>query len=148
MKIKPTIAAAIVLVSFNLAAQESSRAPALAGPNAAIIAKLTEIVQIREQLVQIEQVLYQSGRESAEDGSGVQLAEIALAEARADLAREQGRREALIAALQDLVAVHEQRAAMAKRKAQEESSNAGRIKAERAQAALLEAQVRLLRAQK
>lgn len=146
MKTKPITTAVAVLFSFSLLAQESSKAPASAGPNAAIIAKLIEIVQIREQLVQIEQALYQSGRASAEDGSGVQLAEIALAEARADLAREQGKGEALIAALQDLVAAHEKRVEWARR--MKEQARASDVGIKQAQVALLKAQVRLLRVKK
>ncbi|MFC5454662.1 hypothetical protein [Prosthecobacter fluviatilis] len=131
------------LFPFTLLAQEPSKA---SGPDAKIIAKLTELVQIREQQVEIEQALYKSGRASAENGAGVEAAQVELAEARVDLALEQGVREALITALQGLVAANEQRVEWAIR--MKELARASDVGVKQAQAELLKAQVRLLRAQK
>lgn len=146
MKTKLITTAVAAFLSFTLLAQEPPKAPESAGPDAKIITKLTEIVQFREQLVEIEQALYQSGRASAGNGSGVELAEIALAESRADLAHEQGKREGLIAALQDLVSAHEKRVKWAQN--MKNIARASDVEIKQAQVELLKAQVRLLREQK
>lgn len=146
MKTKLITAAIAVLFSSTLLAEESPKAPGLAGPDAKVLSKLTEIVQVREQLVEIEQSLFNSGRASAENGSGVELAEVELAEAKVDLAREKGKRDDLIAALQGLVAANERRVEWAKR--MKDLARVSDVEIKRAQAELLKAQVRLLRAQK
>lgn len=143
MKTKLITAFVAALFPFTLLAQESSKTPE---PDVKIIAKLTELVQIREQQVEIEQALYKSGRASAENGAGVEMAQVELAEARVDLAREQGKREALITALQDLVAANERRVEWAKK--MKELARASDVGVKQAQAELLKAQVRLLREQK
>ncbi|MBN8417988.1 MAG: hypothetical protein J0L73_03655 [Verrucomicrobia bacterium] len=137
MKTKLITTAVIALFSSSLLAQE---------PDAKIIAKLTEIVQIREQLVEIEQALHTSGRDAAGNGSEVEVAQVELAEARVDLAREKGQRDALIAALQDLVAANERRVEWAKR--MKDLARVSDVEIKRAQAELLKAQVRLLHEQK
>lgn len=146
MKTKLITTAIAVLFSFTLLAQEPSKTSGATEPDAKVLTKLTEIVQIREQLVEIEQALHQSGRASSENGSGVELAEVELAEAKVDLAREKGQRDALIAALQDLVVANERRVEWAKR--MKELARVSDVEIKRAQAELLKAQVRLLRAQK
>jgi hypothetical protein len=146
MKTKLITTAIAVLFSSTLLAEEPSKTSGATEPDANIIAKLTEIVQIRGQLVEIEQALHQSGRASAENGSGVEVAEVELAEARVDLAREKGQRDALIAALQGLVAANERRVEWAKR--MKDLARVSDVEVKRAQAELLKAQVRLLRAQK
>jgi hypothetical protein len=146
MKTKLITTAVAVLFSFTLFAQEPAKAPGSARPDAKVIAKLTEIVQIQEQLVELEQALQKAGRASAENGSGVEGAEVELAEARVDLALEQGQREAVLAALQGLLAANERRVEWAKR--MKELARVSDVEVKRAQAALLKAQVRLLRAQK
>lgn len=146
MKTKLITTAIAVLFSSTLLAEESPKVPGSAEPDAKIIAKLTDIVQIREQLVEIEQALHKSGRASSENGSGVELAEVELAEARVDLASEKGQRGDLIAALQGLVTANERRVEWAKR--MKDLARVSDVEVKRAQAELLEAQVRLLRAQK
>jgi|GEM_PF-6470060 len=143
MKTKLITTAVALLFSVNLPAQESPNAP---GPDGKIIAKLSELVQIREQQLEIEQALHQSGRADAENGAGVEVALVDLAEARVDLAREQGKREALITALQELVAANERRVGWAKK--MKELARASDVGIKQAQAELLKSQVRLLRAQK
>lgn len=146
MKTKLITTAIAVLFSSTLLAEESPRAPGSAGPDAKVLSKLTEIVHVREQLVEIEQALFNSGRASAENGSGVELAEVELAEAKVDLACEKGQRDDLIAALQGLVAANERRVEWAKR--MKDLARVSDVEIKRAQAELLKAQVRLLRAQK
>ena len=146
MKTKLITTAIAVLLSSTLLAEESSKVPGSAEPDAKVLTKLTEIVQIREHLVEIEQALFNSGRASAENGSGVEVAQVELAEARVDLAREKGQRDDLIAALQGLVAANERRVDWAKR--MKDLARVSDVEIKRAQAELLKAQVRLLRAQK
>ena len=146
MKTKLITTAIAVLFSSTLLAEESPKAPGSAGPDAKVLSKLTEIVHVREQLVEIEQALFNSGRASAENGSGVELAEVELAEAKVDLAREKGQRDGLIAALQGLVAANERRVEWTKR--MKDLARVSDVEIKRAQAELLKAQVRLLRAQK
>jgi hypothetical protein len=141
MKTKQIAATVVLLFSFSLFAQEPP-----GGADAKVIAKLMEIVKVREQLVEIVQALYASGRASAENGAGVEAAQVELAEARVDLAREQGRRDGLIAALQELVTANERRLESAKR--MKELARASDIGVKQAQVALLGAQVLLLREQK
>lgn len=143
MKTKLTIAVFALFFTFSLVAEQQIKAPE---PDAKIIAKLTEIVQIREQLVDYNQALYNAGRASAEDVAGMESAEVELAEARVDLARERGPRELLIEALQGLVAAHERRVERAKNR--KNVARASEIDVKQAQAALLQAQIRLLREQK
>ena len=146
MKTTLITTAIAVLFSSTLLAEEPAKAPSPAVPDAKVLSKLTEIVHVREQLVEIEQALFNSGRASAENGSGVELAEVELAEAKVDLAREKGQRDELIAALQGLVAANERRVEWAKR--MKDLARVSDVEIKRAQAELLNAQVRLLRAQK
>ena len=146
MKTTLITTAIAVLFSSTLLAEESSKAPGSTEPDAKVLSKLTEIVHVREQLVEIELALFNSGRASAENGSGVELAEVELAEAKVDLAREKGQRDELIAALQGLVAANERRVEWAKR--MKDLARVSDVEIKRAQAELLNAQVRLLRAQK
>lgn len=146
MKTKLTFAAFAVFITVTLVAQQHSKASNSAGTDANIIAKLTEIVQIREQVVEYRQALYSAGRASSGDVDGIESARIELAEARIDLAREQGQREALVNALQGLVAAHEQRVELAKNR--KNLARASDVEIKEAQAALLKAQILLMREQK
>jgi hypothetical protein len=144
MKTKLITIALASAFTFVLAAQQqrnsSVRPTAAAAPDARIVSKLTEIVGIRERAAKNYDQMLAAGRASR-DG----LAEVELAEARVDLAREQGQSAAVITELQGLVAAHERRTKWMAGVARD------RIAPEvidRAQVALLEAQVRLLRAQK
>ena len=143
MKTKLIIIALASAFTFVLAAQQQRslqvHQPGSVGPDPTIISKLSEIVGIRERLAKSYELMLGAGRASA-DG----LAEIELAEARIDLARERGQAESVITELKGLVAAHERRAKRIADFARDRGTGAD---ADRAQAALLEAQVRLLRAQ-
>jgi hypothetical protein len=147
MKTKLIIAALAVLFSLTLVAQQQSKVPGPGEPESRILAKLSEIVQIRKQLVEYYQSLYDAGEASTENVAGLRRATVELAEAQINLAREGKQRDALITALQSLVAAHEQRVEMAKRNLHVNSTNAAKAEVGRAQVALLEAQVRLIRGQ-
>ena len=147
MKTKLIIAGLTVFFSLSLIAQQQSKAPGPGEPDSRVLAKLSEIVQIRKQLVEYYQALYDAGEPSAENVAGLLRATVELAEARVDLAREGRQHDALITALQALVAVHEQRTERAKRNLHVNSTNAAKVEVGRAQVALLEAQVRLIRGQ-
>ena len=130
--------------TFALVAQQQRSSPVRPGgavePDARIVSKLSEIVNIRERLLKNHEQMLGAGRAPAHA-----LVEVELAEARVELAREQGKREAIIFELQGLVAAHERRT---KRMSSLASDRVSSESVDRAQAALLEAQVRLLRAQK
>jgi outer membrane protein TolC len=115
--------------------QQSQRAP-----DPAIIAKLQEIVELRQQLLKGHQAMVQTGK-AEDDGA----AEIALAEARLQLARERGQTDLVTAELRQLVAAQERRLEMAKKKV--EVGAAGPDEVARVRVVLLEAQVRLQREQ-
>ena len=140
MKTKLISIALVSLVTFVLLAQQQSSSPGSAQPGPRILAKLSEIVSIRERLARNYEQMFEAGRAPAGG-----LAEIELAEARVELARERGKAEALITELQGLVTVHERRMKMLSALAKDRVPSDD---VDRAQAALLEAQVRLLRAQK
>ncbi len=105
-----------------------------------IIAKLSEIVAIRERLFQSYELLLGAGRAPV-DGS----AAIDLAEARIELARERGHKEDVIGALKDLVAAQERRLKSLQDLLKDRFAPAD---LEKVKVALLEAEVRLLREQK
>jgi hypothetical protein len=115
--------------------QQSQRAP-----DPAIIAKLQEIVELRQQLLKGHQAMVQMGK-AEDDGA----AEIALAEARLQLARERGQADLVIAELRNFVATQERRLEMAKKRV--EVGAAGPDEVARVRVVLLEAQVRLQREQ-
>ena len=115
--------------------QQSQRAP-----DPAIIAKLEEIVELRQQLLKEHQIKAQVGKAES-DG----VAEIALAEARIQLARERGQADLVITELRNLVATQEGLLEIAKRKV--EVGAAGPDDVARVRVVLLEAQVRLQREQ-
>ncbi len=134
------LALALTLVVIAQQQNEPVRQVAPTRGQAAIIAKLSEIVRIRERLAQSYLDLLGAGR-APFDGT----AEIELAEARIELARERGQPDAVITELKDLVAAHQRRVVRLKAVAVDRGIQAD---VDRAQAALLEAEVRLLRAQK
>jgi hypothetical protein len=118
---------------------EPGQSPA-GNPDPQIVSRLTEIVSIRERIVKIHEQMREVGRMTESS-----VAEIELAEARIDLAKEKGKRQEVAAGLRNLVAIHEKRwkkvsALVGDRVALDE--------VERAKADLLAAQVRLLRAEK
>ena len=144
MKTKLSIIVLASVFAFALVAQQSRSAPVRAAesvvPDARIVAKLSEIVGIRERLARNYEEALRAGRASHDS-----LAEVELAEARVDLARERGQREAIITELQGLVAAHERRT---KWMSSLSKDRVAPVEIDRAQAALLEAEIRLLRAQK
>ena len=141
MKTKLTIIALVSAFTFVLVAQQQRNSPVRSPePDARIVSKLSEIVGIRERAAKNYQEMLKAGRAS-HDG----LAEVELAEARVDLARERGRPDAIITELQGLVEAHERRTKWMAGLATDRIAPA---EIGRAQVALLEAQVRLLRAQK
>ena len=111
-----------------------------AAPNAAIMAKLREIVTIRERQFESFKVLLTSGRAPMDD-----MAEIALVEAKLRLAREQRQQEAVAAELRNLVAAHQRRLKLVEAAARDRlpPGDADRVRAD-----LLEAEIRLLREEK
>jgi hypothetical protein len=117
-----------------------TRPPGSARPNTMIISKLSEIVTIRERIAKDYELLLATGRAPADSA-----AEIELAEARIALAEERGHDDMIVTELKSLVAVHERRAKKFAALAKDRVTPGD---ADRAQAAFLEAQVRLLRAQK
>lgn len=143
MKTRLVTAALATMLAFTLVAQQQTKPAGAGEPEEQIIAKLGQIVQAREQLVEIHRALQQSGRKSEADGTGLALAEIELAEARLTLARERRQPEAVTAGLKELVAAHERRVEQAKEL--KKLARASDVEIGQAQVALLEAQVRLLR---
>ena len=138
MKTKMTLGALGFILAFVVFAQPPTGSPAR--PDPAIIAKLSEIVSIRERLAKTHEQMVEAGRASA-----TSLEEVDLAEARIALAREGGQPEVIVRELKGLVAAHERRT---KRLSALPADRVPGGEVDRAQAALLEAQVRLLRAQK
>ena len=115
---------------------QGNQAPA-GKPNPGIIAKLQEIVAIRERLFSSEENQIKAGRAPA-DGT----AEIDLVEARLRLAREEQKPDAVMAELRNLVAAQERRFERV------EALTRDRLplgELEKIRVALLEAEIRLLR---
>ena len=135
MKTKMIIIAVASAFTFVLVAQQQRgspvRTPGSVEPDARIVSKLSEIVSIRERLAKNFEVLLGAGRASVEG-----LAEVELAEARVDLARERGQPDGIITELQGLVAAHERRT---KRLGGHAADRVPSGEVDRAQAALLEA---------
>ena len=144
MKTKLTIIALASAFTFVLVAQQQRsspvRPPGTVEPDARIVSKLSEIVSIRERIAKSYEEMLALGRAPSD---GLPLVE--LAEARVDLAREQGQPAAIVTELQGLVAAHERRT---KWMASLATDRIAPEVIDRARVALLEAQVRLLRAQK
>ena len=114
--------------------------PSQRAPDPAIIAKLQEIVELRQQLLKGHQLKAQVGKAEF-DG----VAEFALAEARIQLARERGQADLVIAELRNLVATLDSVLEMAKKRV--EVGAAGPDAVAQVRVLLLEAQVRLQREQ-
>jgi outer membrane protein TolC len=104
------------------------------------MAKLQEIVEVRRQLLKVHQLKFENGL-AEYDGA----AEIALAEARIQLARERGQADLVIAELRNMVTTHERRLEVAKAKAGNGVGPPEEL--DRVRVALLEVQVRLQREQ-
>lgn len=129
-----------LLVGCSPADQKTTHGdqPSHRAPDPAIIAKLQEIVEVRQQLLKVHQLKLEHGK-AEDDGA----AEIALAEARTQLARERGQADLVIAELRNVATIHERLLEVAKTRA-----GLGALSPEevaRVRIALLEAQVRLRR---
>ncbi len=107
----------------------------------AIVEKLREIVTIRQRLAQANERAMQNGKGET-DGRY----ELALAEARLQLARELGQRNEEITALKDMLKVQQRRLREAESRAMVGAAGPGDVDAVRAE--VLETEVRLLRAQR
>ena len=105
-----------------------------------IIAKLQEIVAIRERQFKNFEELLRAGRAGFDDS-----AEIDLAEARVRLAQERHQPDAVVAELRDLIAVHQRRLKRVQAVANDRE-RAGGI--DTIKVGLLEAEIRLLKEQK
>lgn len=130
-----------LLVGCSPADQKSTHGdkPSHRAPDPAVVAKLQEIVEVREQLLKAHQLLLEAGR-AQDDGA----AEIDLAEARIQLARERGQADLVMAELRNSVTTHEKRLERAKARAADRGP-VGEV--DRLRVALLEAEVRLQREQ-
>ena len=134
---------AVFLLAANATMSQTLQTNAAAGASAdpAIVDKLREIVTIRQRLAESNKRAVQSGR-GERDGRY----ELALAEARLKLAREVGQRNEQIAALKDILKVQQGRLEDAKKSAAVGGMTPDDVDTNRV--AVLEAEVRLLRAQK
>ena len=130
----------IVLLSGCVSSrQTTSQKPVAIRENQAILSKLSEIVALRERSVENRLVEFRRG--DAEYPSAQYLA---LAEARLALAQSSGEKEAAMAALKEIVALAQTRWQRTQAAALDRYSTAD---LEEAQAALLMAELRLMRAQ-
>lgn len=143
MKTKLITAVVAALFPFTVLAQEPSKA---SGPDQKIIGKLAEIVKVRKRIVEHYQALYGAGQASLDVVGEWRSAEVELIEARIDLAREQGGHDAVVNELKALVTACEQLVERAQKL--HDAARGNSVEVERAQVALLKAQVRLLREQK
>jgi len=142
MKHLSSIAIVAVLLLANAASAQTVQTNATAGTTSdrAIVDKLREIVTIHQKLAEANERAVQNGK-GATDGRY----ELALAKARLRLARELGLRDEQIAALKDALNVQQHRLEEAKKKAQAGAASPEDV--ETIRVAVLEAEVKLLRAQ-
>jgi hypothetical protein len=140
MKSALMIVIVLVTVSGFVVGQPKESAPGGADTRKEIVAKLGEIVKWRERLVENYGRMLKAGRAEVDSSP-----EIELAEARLALANEEGNRSEGLKQLKAIVAANEAKVARMKGVARD---RVGANEMERAEVALLEAQVRLLRAGK
>ena len=133
---------AVLLLAANATRPQTPRTNAAAGASSdsAIVGKLREIMIIRQKLVEVNERAVRNGRGET-DGRH----ELALAEARLELACELGQRTEQVAALKDALKVQQRRLEEAKKRAEVGAASPEDIDAIRV--AVLEAEVKLLRAQ-
>ena len=137
MKTKWLILVGAVVFSVVLIAQQGQRNST---DNAVIVSKLSEVVKIRERLADNYKAMVANGR-----AAGGELVEVELAEARVALAHEVWDKAKIIQELKGLVAAHEPRVKFFKAHSKDRVPIG---ESERAEVALLEAEVLLLRAQR
>ena len=133
---------AVLLLAANASMTQTLQTNAAAGAisHPAIVGKLREIVSIRQKLAEANERAMQNGKGET-DGRY----ELALAEARLQLARELGQRNEQVAALKDALKVQQRRLEDAKRRAAVGAASPEEV--ETIRAAVLEAEVRLWREQ-
>jgi Outer membrane efflux protein len=136
------VSLAVLLLAANASMTQTLQTNAAAGAisDPAIVDKLREIVTIRQKLAEANERAVQSGKGET-DGRY----ELALAEARLQLARELGQRTEQVAALKDALKVQQRRLEDAKRRAAVGAASPEDVDTIRV--AVLEAEVRLLREQ-
>ena len=135
----------VIIVGFllpNVSASQTLRGDeeSVLSADPAIAEKLRAIVTIRQRLAEYNEQALRSGR-GEPDGRY----EIALAEARVELARELGQRNEQVAALQEILKVKQLRLEEAKKGVEVGAVTPADV--ERVMVAVLEAEVRLLRTQ-
>jgi len=137
------ILAVVVLAASGAMVQTlQTNATAAASSDSTIVDKLREIVSIQQELVEAnERAVRHRGNAVADDRY-----ELALAEARLQLAQELGERDEQVAALKDALKVQQNRLKEAKARANVGTASPFDLAAVRV--AVLEAEVRLLRAEK
>ena len=133
---------AVLLLAANATMPQTPRTNAANGASSdsAIVDKLREIVAIRQKLAEVNEQAVRNGR-----GETNGHCELALAEARLQLARELGQRNEQVAALKDALKVQQRRLAEAKKRAEVGAASPEDVDTIRV--AVLEAEVKLLRAQ-
>jgi hypothetical protein len=137
-----TIVAVLLFVaSLTMTQRSQGNDAAGASSDSAIVDKLREIVTVRQRVADYNKRAVQNGS-GARDGRY----ELALAEARLELARELGERNEQIAALKDILEVQQGRLEDAEKRGDLGAMSPDEVDTNRV--AVLEAEVRLLRAQK
>ncbi len=133
---------AVLLLAANVIMTQTPKGNVAAEPSSdpAIVEKLRAIVTIRERLVFSNERAVQNGKGET-DGRY----ELALAEARLQLASELRQREEQVAGLKDILKVQQRRLEEAQRRANVGAASPDDVDTIRI--AVLEAEVRLLRAQ-
>jgi hypothetical protein len=133
---------AVLLFAAFLTMTQRSRGNDAAGTKSdpAIVDKLRSIVTIRQRLAESNERAVQNGK-GERDGRH----ELALAKARLQLARELGERSEELAALKNILKVHQGRLEDAKKRAEVGSASPDDV--DTISVAVLKAEVRLLRAQ-
>jgi outer membrane protein TolC len=141
--ISPIIIIAVLLLAGNVTITQTVQRDdaARAGSDPPVVERLGAIVSIRQTMAQANERAVQ-GSKGETDGRN----EIALAEARLQLARELAHRDEEVTALKDILKVQERRLQDAKKRADVGAASPDDMDTIRV--AVLEAEVRLLRTQK
>ena len=138
------VVAVAAAFTFALLGQEPRNPPLPSSPMGAdstVVAKLSEIVEIRKASIERAKIRYASGDVDEDQMSTLSLA---LAEARITLAQEQGQKEAVLAALKEIVSIHERRFRLVQARSFDQATKED---VATSRLALLESEVRLLKAQ-
>jgi len=142
LRTRVILAVLLLAASGAMVQTLQTNATAAASSDSTIVDKLREIVSIQQELVEAnERAVRHRGNAVADDRY-----ELALAEARLQLAQELGERDEQVAALKDALKVQQNRLKEAKARANVGTASPFDLAAVRV--AVLEAEVRLLRAEK